>query len=127
MSMRAVLFGSTLALCAVGCASSAGEQRAASSDAERERTFRFSGGDTLLQRATFDLGCPANMMEAQVLQRVGMFQIATSVGVRGCGRQASYMRSEGTSMTWVLNGPVMALPPVPAAAPPPPAPAPAGQ
>jgi hypothetical protein len=116
---RALLFGSVLALSVIGCASSSGEQKQAPRDnAERERTFHFSGGDTLLQRATFDLGCPANMLESQVLQRVGMFQVATSVGVRGCGRQASYMRSAGTSGTWVLNGPVMTVTPAP---PPPPA------
>jgi hypothetical protein len=112
--LRAMLFGSTLVLGAMGCASSSGEQGEKRRDnAERERTFQFSGGDTLLQRATFDLNCPANVMESQVLQRVGMFQVATSVGVRGCGRQATYMRSAGTSGTWVLNGPVSALPVMP--------------
>jgi hypothetical protein len=114
---KAILIGSTLMLCAMGCASSGEQSAPARDDAERERTFRFSGGDTLLQRATFDLSCPANSMESQVLQRVGMFQVATSVGVRGCGRQATYMRSAGTSGTWVLNGPVMVIPQAP---PPPP-------
>jgi len=109
MKCSSIVLASVLSLGVVGCASSSGEQKA-SSDNVRERTFQFSGGDTLAQRATFDLGCPANMMESQVLQRVGMFQVASSVGVRGCGRQATYMRSAGTSGTWVLNGPVMALP-----------------
>jgi hypothetical protein len=104
-----VVLACALSIAAVGCASSSGEEKQAS-DNIRERTFQFSGGDTLAQRATFDLGCPVNSMESQVLQRVGMFQVATSVGVRGCGRQATYMRSAGTSGTWVLNGPVMALP-----------------
>ena len=108
MKCSFLVLAGLLSLGVVGCASSSGEELQA--DNQRERTFQFSGGDTLLQRATFDLGCPANMMESQVLQRVGMFQVATSVGVRGCGRQATYMRSAGTSGTWVLNGPVMALP-----------------
>jgi hypothetical protein len=109
MKRSSIVLAFALALGAVGCASSSDEQKQ-SNNMQRERTFQFSGGDTLAQRATFDLGCPANMMESQVLQRVGMFQVATSVGVRGCGRQATYMRSAGTSGTWVLNGPVMALP-----------------
>ncbi len=103
-----------------GCATSQEEQQQkqakASDNAARERAFQFSGGDTLLQRATFDMGCPANQMEAQVLQRVGMFQVATSVGVRGCGRQANYIRGYGGyggGGTWMLNGPVMQWAPPP--------------
>ncbi|HEY2747070.1 MAG TPA: hypothetical protein VGL86_20750 [Polyangia bacterium] len=120
-----------------GCASSAEEQQQkqqrAGDNAARERAFQFSGGDTLLQRATFDMGCPGNQMEAQVLQRVGMFQVATSVGVRGCGRQANYIRGYGGyggAGTWMLNGPIMQMAPQqqpegppPGAPPPPPPPA----
>ncbi|HWE30657.1 MAG TPA: hypothetical protein VHB97_21770 [Polyangia bacterium] len=113
-------FIGVLALAIVGCASSSEEQRSSTGrdNAARERSFQFSGGDTLLQRATFDLGCAAEQMQAQVLQRVGMFQVASSVGVRGCGRQATYMRSAGTSGTWVLNGPVMSFQPPPPQSPP---------
>jgi hypothetical protein len=124
MSFGKNLFIGSILVCAMGCGSSSGEQQqqpttAHESGAERERRFQFSGGDDLLQRATFDLNCPANLMEAQVLQRVGMFQVATSVGVRGCGRQTTYMRSAGTSGTWVMNGPIVQMQP----AAPPPAPA----
>ena len=109
---RLILITSALGLSTLGCASSTPEQahQDDNSGAAKERTFRFSGGDTLLQRATYDFNCPADQLASQVLQRVGMFQIATSVGVRGCGRQATYMRSGGTSGTWVLNGPVMQAP-----------------
>ncbi len=114
MRFSSIVLACALSTSVVGCASSSGEQKQPSADnMQRERTFQFSGGDTLAERATFDLGCPVNMMESHVLQRVGMFQVATSVGVRGCGRQATYMRSAGTSGTWVLNGPVMALPTAP--------------
>ena len=123
----AMAIGSVALLLAAngGCASSTEEQQQkqnkAMDNAARERAFQFSGGDTLLQRATFDMGCPAPQMEAQVLQRVGMFQVATSVGVRGCGRQANYIRGYGGyggGGTWMLNGPVMQVGPPPGAPPP---------
>ena len=120
-----------------GCASSQDEQQnkqnRAMDNAARERAFQFSGGDVLLQRATFDMNCPANQMAAQVLQRVGMFQVATSVGVRGCGRQANYIRGYGGyggAGTWMLNGPIMqveAPPPPPGPPPQQPPPPPPGQ
>jgi hypothetical protein len=103
-----------------GCASSPQQQQ---DDAARERAFKFSGGDELAQRATFDLHCPVQQMEAQVLQRVGMFAVAASAGVRGCGLQASYVRSAGTGGAWVLNGGVAADPTARQPAPPPPPPA----
>lgn len=91
-------------------------------DLAKERAFDFSGGDELAQRASYDLNCGKGQMTATVLQRIGMFQIAASAGVRGCGRQATYMRSAGTSGAWVLNSNVQsdlaALPPPnPSAAP----------
>ena len=95
----------------LACGSSGGEQSAHEQDnAARERAFHFSGGDTLAQRASFDLNCPPNMMAAQVLQRAGMFAVAVAVGVRGCGRQTTYVRGPGTAGAWVLNGPVTADP-----------------
>jgi hypothetical protein len=110
----------------LACGSS-GEQSAHEQDnAARERAFHFSGGDTLAQRASFDLNCPPNMMAAQVLQRAGMFAVAVAVGVRGCGRQTTYVRGPGTAGAWVLNGPVTADPafqPPPNEPPPPPPPA----
>lgn len=91
----------------IACGSSGGEESAHEQDnAARERAFRFSGGDTLVQRASFDLNCPQNLMAAQVLQRAGMFAVAVAVGVRGCGRQTTYVRGPGTAGAWVLNGPV---------------------
>jgi hypothetical protein len=109
----------------LACGSS-GEQSAHEQDnAARERAFHFSGGDTLAQRASFDLNCPPNMMAAQVLQRAGMFAVAVAVGVRGCGRQTTYVRGPGTAGAWVLNGPVTADPafqPPPNEPPPPPPP-----
>ena len=107
-----------LPLALAACGSSGGEQTGHANDnAARERAFQFSGGNELAQRATFDLGCPVNMMQAQVLQRAGMFAVAVAVGVRGCGRQTTYVRPAGVG-AWVLNGPVMADP---SSQPPPPA------
>lgn len=85
----------------LGCASSPQER---SDNLAREAAFQFSGGDELAQRASFDLGCPREQMRATVLQRVGMFQVAVSAGVQGCGKRASYIRSAGTSGAWVING-----------------------
>lgn len=120
-----------LPLLVAACGSSGGEQTAHENDnLARERAFQFSGGAELAQRATFDLGCPVNMMGATVLQRAGMFAVAVAVGVRGCGRQTTYVRSPVGA--WVLNGPVTqdptyqpppgAPPPAPPQAPPPPPP-----
>ena len=123
---------------AAGCGGGSNNKTSHAQDnAARERAFQFNGGDTLQQRASYDLHCPPQSMEAQVLQRAGMFAMAVSAGVRGCGLQASYMRAPGTGWAWLLNGPVMqdpsqmqappptgappgAPPPPPGAPPPPP-------
>ena len=93
-----------------GCASS--NAAVSEDDALRERTFQFSDGDDLAVRAAYDLRCTKPQMQCQVLQRAGMFQVAVTAGVRGCGYQATYVRGAGTSGAWILNGPVMPdLPP----------------
>jgi hypothetical protein len=114
----------------LACGSSSEQNAHEQDNAARERAFHFSGGDTLAQRAAFDLNCPPNMMAAQVLQRAGMFAVAVAVGVRGCGRQTTYVRGPGTAGAWVLNGPVLADPayqPPPSEAQPPPPPPPPAQ
>lgn len=103
-----------------GCASS--NAAVSEDDALRERTFQFSGGDDLAVRAAYDLRCTKPQMQCQVLQRAGMFQVAVTAGVRGCGYQATYVRGAGTSGAWILNGPVvpdLPPPPPPMMAPPP--------
>jgi hypothetical protein len=75
-------------------------------DFEAERRFSFYGGADLSNRASFDLQCPIAQLEAQVLQRMGMAEVADSVGVRGCGHQATYTRDRGNH--WILNSPIMA-------------------
>ncbi|MSP62062.1 MAG: hypothetical protein EXR72_17360 [Myxococcales bacterium] len=59
-------------------------------------------------------------MQAQVIDRVGMFAIAATVGVRGCGLRATYVRNPQIG-NWILNGAVEQ--PVPAQRPPAPPPA----
>jgi hypothetical protein len=75
-------------------------------DYEAERRFSFYGGSELSNRASFDLQCPMAQLEAQVIQRSGMYQVASSVGVRGCGRQATYTR--GQLNRWFLDSPIIA-------------------
>ena len=57
--------------------------------------------EQLRSRASFDLGCPANQLDVvEIDQRTR--------GVRGCGKQATYVEScttadRSTGCTWVLN------------------------
>jgi hypothetical protein len=105
-----------------GCASSGEEKTAHQMDNQaKERAFMFNGGDSLQARASYDLHCPAQAMECTVLQRAGMFAIAVAAGVRGCGLQATYMRTAGTGGAWVLNGGVVQDPTQMQQPPPPPA------
>ncbi|APR77056.1 Hypothetical protein A7982_02403 [Minicystis rosea] len=88
-------------------------------------------------RASLDLGCPAQQIEATVLERkmlcIGTDDLcATSVVAKGCGQQTVYVRvvGERESSPWMRNGdtrPTAPQAPAPPAAAPaaPAAPAPA--
>jgi hypothetical protein len=124
MRLRPLIPCALLLFC--GCASSGEKSTRQQDNLARERAFQFNGGPELAQRATYDLHCPQQSMEATVLQRAGMFAQAVSAGVRGCGLQATYMRMGWGA--WVLNGGVaqdptqyqQAPPPPPGTQPPPP-------
>ena len=75
---------------------------------------------TVRTRAAFDLKCPAEQLTITELTDVcGPF--LCTVGVSGCGQQATYVMNKATS-TWVLNnattGPAQAPSATPAAPPP---------
>jgi hypothetical protein len=68
-------------------------------------------------RASVDLGCPAEQIEATVLDRkqmcVGNDDIcATSAVAKGCGQQTVYVRvvGDGESTPWIRNGDIRPVP-----------------
>jgi hypothetical protein len=75
--------------------------------------------EQLRARATFDLQCPLPQVEVVELDEM-------TRGVRGCGKQLTYVevcdnRVEGWRCTWVINSPAwMVGPPAGRQAPPPP-------
>lgn len=51
--------------------------------------------------ASFDLRCPADDLELQILQADVQYRgVARSIGVTGCGARAVYANANGT---WVMN------------------------
>lgn len=65
-----------LALLSLGCAT---------------RTAIGGQETAVLQRATFDLGCPKDQMR---VQRLGPSGPGATYGVEGCGQKASYVATE---------------------------------
>jgi hypothetical protein len=55
----------------------------------------------LEKRASFDFGCPASQLSLTELSSAAN-GLVTSYGVRGCGKQATYVLNT-TSQVWVLN------------------------
>ena len=127
MTLKRSLFGLLMALpLFAGCGSSNDETRGQQKmdNMARERACQFSGGPDLAQRASFDLSCPINAIQCQVMQRAGMFAVAVQAGASGCGRRAMYFRGAGSGGAWLLNSAVQVDP---QGAPPPPPPPPPGQ
>lgn len=56
-----------------------------------------AGKKTLAERASFDLGCPANELQFTC---IGPSSNCTSVGVSGCDKKAVYMI---VGSAWVMN------------------------
>ncbi len=108
--MRILTISSLVLVLAAGCADS---PQTIQNNQNRERMCQFSGGPELQARAAFDLHCQQPAIECTVLQRVGMFAIAVTAGVRGCGLQASYVRGGAAGGAWILNGPVEQIGPPP--------------
>lgn len=85
-----------------------------------------SDRDTLRPRAAFDLDCTQQQLHVTQLND-------TTYGVRGCGRQATYVwschsvGSSGTECDWNLNGGPYNLAPAPPTPPPAPPAAPAAR
>jgi hypothetical protein len=108
--MRWMLWGMLVAGCAApatelkACPSGdceaearAAEQKRASDEAAAR--LRTRG---LINRASFDLNCPGPEI---VVVKLG----TTSRGVRGCGKQATYVHQFDTFDDWALNSPVSAM------------------
>ena len=54
--------------------------------------------DKLAERASFDLDCPPNQLTITELDQ-------SNAGVRGCGRQATYLGvCQGFGCTWIQQG-----------------------
>lgn len=56
----------------------------------------------LRNRASFDLGCPAQQIELTPLDNNAAHYGIGATGVRGCGRQATYLW-DGYRRLWVMN------------------------
>ncbi len=104
--MRVILLPLLLASCAApatelkACPSGDCEAEAraqAQADASRRHAERLRS-PRLLSRASFDLDCPAADLVVVELSW-------QTRGVRGCGRQASYVRMRESFDEWVLNSP----------------------
>jgi len=61
------------------------------------------GLDTLKRRASFDLQCPEQQVQLHELDGgKGVLDAGATYGVRGCGKQATYVKAPLTG-TWVMN------------------------
>jgi len=72
--------------------------QAAASDRQTERLR----SPRLINRASFDLNCPG-------VELVVVELSSAARGVRGCGKQASYVARAGFFDEWVLDSPVTAM------------------
>ncbi len=65
-----------------------------------------SGTNLTRERATFDLGCPAEKIEITQLSGASERGTGSVFGARGCGKKATYIRHEATGVS--LNSPIQA-------------------
>jgi hypothetical protein len=57
---------------------------------------------TVTSRAAFDLSCPEDELELQVLSTEGARKLASQIGVIGCGKRAVYVYFS-SSDAWIAN------------------------
>ena len=75
------------------CSSQSGRNRAAWHDPTPDEEHL----DQLVERASFDLDCPADQLETSALGD------ADTQGAKGCGRRATYVYDD-EHKRWILNG-----------------------
>ncbi len=64
--------------------------------------------DNVRRRATFDLNCPQDQIQVIEIESPANTSLGAlgSWGVRGCGRQATYVQDRPKSTTVVMNSPI---------------------
>ena len=71
---------------------------------------------TLLRQAAFDLKCDQGQLQWTAIGEESTFSDVRSWGVRGCGKQATYVLEErcrgyaGPDCNWILNSPIQTSP-----------------
>ena len=63
---------------------------------------------TVTRRATFDLSCPKEELQLNVVDTEGARKLASQIAVRGCGQKAVYVYYPDSN-TWVIDGVVTPL------------------
>jgi len=95
---------SLLVLASIACAPPIAYQPTATSEVFAAKDFPALGGDaeakikSVVDRAPFDLNCPAEEISYSHVGEVGKSYM---VGVTGCGRRALYQYVYGAG--WVMN------------------------
>jgi hypothetical protein len=64
--------------------------------------------DNVRRRAAFDLNCPQDQLQVVEIESPANTNLGAlgSWGVRGCGRQATYVQDRPKSTTVVMNSPI---------------------
>ena len=64
--------------------------------------------DYVRRRATFDLSCPQDKIQVIEIESPATTTLGAlgSWGVRGCGKQATYVQDRPNGTTVIMNGPI---------------------